>query len=64
MNKIREERSLLEVRKWKEQCRLEDQNLSPKEYLKKLRAISEKIKAQHNICLERVFLLPAESTGA
>jgi uncharacterized FlgJ-related protein len=54
MNNRPEDRSLLEVREWKEQCRQEDQTLSPTEYLEKLRTISEQMKSHYHLHLQKV----------
>lgn len=59
MNKRWEDRSLLEVREWKEQCRLEDQNLSMQEYIEKLQSVSDRMKAQYHIHLDRIHLSSA-----
>jgi hypothetical protein len=56
MNSVREDRSLLEVREWKEQCRQEDEHLSPGEYLQKLHAIGEQMKARYHLHLQKVSL--------
>jgi uncharacterized FlgJ-related protein len=52
----KEDKSLLEVREWKEECRKDDENLSPKEYLEKLRKISAEVKEKYNIHLQKVSL--------
>jgi hypothetical protein len=56
-----EEPSLLEVRKWKEQCQLERSQLTDEEYLKKLKEEAENFKAKYNIHLQRVTLSPVSS---
>lgn len=52
-----EDRSLLEVREWKEKCRVEDENLSPQEYLKKLNIAANKLKNRYNIHLQKISLI-------
>ena len=55
MNNIRQEdRSLLEVRTWKNQCQQEDDRLSPREYLEKMQRIAEQIKLTYHIKLQKV----------
>jgi len=54
MINIKEDKSLLDVREWKEECRKDDENLSPKEYLEKLRKIAEEMKSKYNIHLQKV----------
>ena len=54
MANIHEDQSLLEVRAWKEQCRQEDESLSPEEYLQKLQTIGEQMKAQYHLHLQKV----------
>ncbi len=46
--------SLLEVRSWKEQCRLEDQLLTREEYLKKLKTVVTQLKAEYHLNLPKV----------
>lgn len=48
--------SLLEVRSWKEQCRLEDQLLTREEYLKKLKTVVTQLKAEYHLNLPKVTL--------
>lgn len=54
MNNTQEDRSLLEVREWKEQCRLEDDGLTAKSYLEKVHEIAEQIKARYHVHLQKV----------
>ncbi len=54
MNSLQEDRSLLEVRGWKERCRQEDKDLSSVEDLEKLRKVSDQIKSRHRIQLRKV----------
>ena len=61
MSSITEDHSLLEVREWKEQCRQEDQELTPKEYLEKLRHISEQMKARYHIQLQKIHPSPSKT---
>ena len=56
MINFKEDKSLLEVRGWKEECRIDDENLSPKEYLEKLKKIAEKMKGKYNIHLQKVII--------
>ena len=49
MNNYQEEPSLLEVRQWKEQCRLERMQLTDEEYLKKLKEVSARLKAEYHL---------------
>jgi uncharacterized FlgJ-related protein len=56
MINIKEDKSLLEVREWKEECRKDDENLSPKEYLEKLKKIAAEMKKKYNIHLQKVSL--------
>ncbi|OAD22653.1 hypothetical protein THIOM_001528 [Candidatus Thiomargarita nelsonii] len=51
MNKYPEDPSLLEVRKWKEQCRQEDSQLTQAEYLEKLQKIAQTVSAQYHLNL-------------
>ncbi|HAO22139.1 MAG: hypothetical protein BWK80_40305 [Desulfobacteraceae bacterium IS3] len=54
MNNIYQEpKSLLEVREWKEQCRLENKGLTAKEYLEKIKTIAAGIKSKYNIRLQK-----------
>jgi hypothetical protein len=54
MNNIyQESKSLLEVREWKEQCRLENKGLTAKEYIEKVKAIAASIKSKYNIRLRK-----------
>jgi hypothetical protein len=50
----KEEQSLLEVRKWKEECRQETDHLTPEEYIQWIRATSEELLAKHHLKLEGV----------
>ncbi len=56
MNNHREDQSLLEVREWKEQCRQEDEGLTPSAYLERIKAIAESIKSNYHIKLQKVSL--------
>ncbi len=51
MNKYPEDSSLLEVRKWKEQCCQENSQLTQVEYLEKLQKIAQTISAQYHLNL-------------
>lgn len=55
-NKRQEDRSLLEVRAWKEQCQQEDARLTPTEYLEKIRKIAEQMKLTYHVKLEKMSL--------
>jgi hypothetical protein len=48
--------SLLEIRSWKEQCRLEDNLLTREEYLKKLKTVVTQLKAEYHLNLPKVTL--------
>jgi hypothetical protein len=50
----KEDQSLLEVREWKEQCRQETEHFTPEEYLKWIRATTEKLMTQYNLKLQVV----------
>lgn len=54
MNKetIKEDRSLLEVREWKEQCRQQSEQLTPEEYIAWIRAITEELLAKYHLKLQ------------
>lgn len=54
MNNFQEERSLLEVREWKEQCRLQDDGLPVSRYLEKVHVIAEEMKARYHIRLPKI----------
>ncbi len=56
MNKTQEDRSLTEVREWKEQCRQEGEGLTSTEYLEELHKIGEQIKNRYHIKLREVSL--------
>jgi hypothetical protein len=56
MNNYQEERSLLEVREWKERCRLSNLHLTPEEYLSKLKQIAEEVKAKYHFNLPQMNL--------
>lgn len=49
-----EDRSLLEVREWKEQCRQETENLTPEEYLAWLRKAADELIAKYHLSLQVV----------
>ena len=49
MIKYQEERSLLEVREWKEQCHLERKQWTNEEYLKNLKEIATQLITQYHI---------------
>lgn len=53
MNNYPEDPSLLEVRKWKEQCDQENSQLTQAEYLEKLRQIAQTLEAQYNLNLPK-----------
>lgn len=53
MNNYQEDPSLLEVRKWKEQCDQENSQLTQEEYLEKLRQIVQTMKAQYHFNLPK-----------
>jgi hypothetical protein len=53
MNNYPEDPSLLEVRKWKEQCDQENSQLTQAEYLEKLQQIAQTMKAQYNLNLPK-----------
>ena len=49
MIKYQEERSLLEVREWQEQCHLERKQWTNEEYLKNLKEIATQLITQYHI---------------
>jgi len=53
MDKYKEPKSLLEVREWKERCRIEYAGLTPTEYLEKIKATAASIKSKYNIKLQK-----------
>ncbi len=53
MNSYPEAPSLLEVKEWKEQCRLEDSQLTQAEYLEKLQQIARMVETQYNLNLPK-----------
>lgn len=56
MNNIyKEDKSLSEVRSWKELCRQETEHLSFEEYSKKLKAVAEKLMNKFNLKLRTVY---------
>ena len=56
MIKYQEEPSLLEVRQWREQCRLERRQLTDEEYLKKRKEVSARWKAEYPLHSPTVVL--------
>ncbi len=58
MNNYNENKSLLEVREWKELCRQEDEGLSAKEYIEKIEKIAKSVKLRYNVVLRKVKLSP------
>jgi len=50
----KEEQSLLEVRKWKEECRQETEHLTPEEYIQWIRATSEELLSNYHLKLQGV----------
>jgi hypothetical protein len=50
----KEDKSLLEVREWKEQCRQETEHLTPEEYLNWLRTTTEQLLARYHLTLQVV----------
>jgi len=52
-NVYKEPKSMLEVREWREQCRIEDAGLTAKEYLEKIKTIAAGIKSKYNIKLQK-----------
>jgi len=46
------EKSLIEVREWKEQCRIEAEKLSTELYIKKIKDSSKKIMDKYNFSLK------------
>ncbi|OQW86384.1 MAG: hypothetical protein BWK78_10115 [Thiotrichaceae bacterium IS1] len=59
MTKYQEESSLLEVREWKEQCRLERSQWTDEEYLKNLKEVADSL-----IKLYHIKLRPATLSSA
>lgn len=51
---IPEDRSLLEVREWKEQCRQETETLTSEEYLVWLRTVADELIAKYHLSLQIV----------
>jgi hypothetical protein len=49
MTNYQEEPSLLEVRQWREHCRLERRQLTDEEYLKRLKEVSARLKAEYHL---------------
>ncbi len=49
-----EDRSLLEVREWKEQCRQETENFTPEEYLTWIRKVADELIAKYHVSLQVV----------
>lgn len=58
MTNYQEEPSLLEVRAWKERCYQEDRHLTDVEYLKKLKEVSARLKAEYHFNLPQTDELP------
>lgn len=50
----KEDKSLLQVREWKEKCRQDAEHLSDTEYIKKIRATAEYIMKKYNFKLKKV----------
>ncbi len=61
MNNFQEERSLLEVREWKEQCRLQDDGLPVSRYLEKVHVIAEEMKARYHIRLPKISTINGQN---
>jgi len=61
MIKYQEEPSLLEVREWKEQCRLERSQWTDEEYLKNLKEVAESLINQYQIKLRPATLSSVKS---
>lgn len=61
MTNYQEEPSLLEVRQWKEQCRLERMQLTDEQYLKKLKEVTAKLKAEYHLNCQTVTPSVAKS---
>ncbi len=53
MNDDDEPKSLLEVREWKERCRIEYAGLTPTEYLEKIKATAASFESKYNIRLQK-----------
>ena len=58
-NIYKEPKSMLEVREWREQCRIEDAGLTTKEYLEKIRAIAASFELKYNIRLQK-YMPPSQ----
>lgn len=56
MTNYQEEPSLLEVRDWKEQCRLERSQWTDEEYLRNLKEVAENLINQYHIKLRPATL--------
>jgi len=52
-NVYKEPKSMLEVREWKEQCRIEFAGLTAKEYIEKLKATAASFESKYNIRLRK-----------
>ena len=50
----KEELSLLEVRKWKEECRQETDHLAPEDYIQWIRTTTEELLAKYHLKLQVV----------
>jgi hypothetical protein len=61
MTKYQEESSLLEVREWKEQCRLERSQWTDEEYLKNLKEVAASLINQYQIKLRPATLSSVKS---
>jgi hypothetical protein len=56
MTKYQEEPSLMEVRKWKEQCGQENSLLTQEEYLRKLKLLVDRLNSEYHLNLQSVSL--------
>jgi hypothetical protein len=60
MNKDKEPKSLLEVREWKEKCRLRDEHLTHDEYIRRIKENTDRLLQNYNLKLKH---LPNFSLG-
>jgi hypothetical protein len=53
-NKDEEPKSLLEVREWKEKCRIEDEHLTHNEYMKRVKEVAVRLLQKYNLKLKPI----------
>jgi hypothetical protein len=54
MTKAKEPKSLLEVREWKEKCRLEDEHLTQAESIRRIKENTDRLLQKYNLKLKHL----------